>query len=260
MECRHAAEALLAFASTGTPPPELDAAQAHVAGCPVCQARLAYLPAALAEGGEDRLTCAECAADLAEFLAARDAGRDQQPEWADLARHLAACPHCSAALGELALLRDHAETLVAATPPQPQLAFVRPQAEPAWRVDSLGQLLVALARALRPVRPAAGLKQGGAITLAEGAVNDALADLELQLAVEGRPDAETVTLLVTVTLAGRAWPDLGGSAVTLLRDGAELERQFTDAFGSAAFDGLAAAELARYSLVVRPAAGGGVDA
>lgn len=243
---------LLAFAERpGAPPPALERALDHVATCPACAAGARQLLAALGAAAEDRLTCAEAEELLPEFLAAP--GGAAAPAWADLRAHLACCPACLAALADLALLRDLAEGAGVEPPAYP----APPPAPRAWSVDALGRLLVDLARALLPPAgsPAlAGLKSGPAgATLAEASVAGALPDLELHIAVEGRPGSDLRTLVVTVDIPSRGgWPNLAGSEVALLHAGVELRRAATDAFGTVAFHDLSAEEVARLSLVVLP--------
>lgn len=260
MDHSQAIAILLAFAERpGDPPPGLGAAVAHVTACPTCGPGAAQLLASLRLGEEDRLTCAEGEELLPAYLGAIALGQPEAPAWADLRVHLAGCPACSAALADLAELRALADGTLGAEPP----AYPAPRRQtqspgrPAWRIDELGRLLVELGRALIPTAPGAavaGLKAApGPTTVAEATVGEALPDLELHIAVEGRPESERRALVVTVSIPSRGgWPNLGGSEVALLHEGGEVARATTDAFGTAAFPDLDAGALAGLSLAVRP--------
>ncbi len=258
MDHSQALVTLLAFAERpGAPPPELDAAVAHVTACPTCSQGAAQLMASLGQGEEDRLTCAESEELLASFLAAGALGQAEAPAWADLRVHLAGCPACGEALAELAELQALADGAAGVEPPAYPAPRRAAPARPAWRIDELGRLLVELGRALLPSAPGpalAGLKAGpGQTTVAAATLGEALPDLELQIAVEGRPEAARRALVVTVSIPSRGgWPNLGGSEVALLREGAEVARATTDAFGTVAFADLDAGALAELTLAVRP--------
>ncbi|NTU83303.1 MAG: hypothetical protein HGA45_28695 [Chloroflexales bacterium] len=265
MDHSQALTILLAFAGQpGRPPPDLDAAIAHMAACPACAAGAGQLIDALRLAAEDRLTCAESEGLLPEYLAALAMGGGDVAQWEDLRVHLAGCPACTAALADLAELQALSDGAFGVEPP----AYPAPRrvgaasAPRPWRLDELGRLVVDLARALVPPSSApalAGLKAApGQTTLATATLSEALPDLELHIAVEGRPDADRRILVVTVIIPSRGgWPNLGGSEVALLQGGREVVRATTDPFGTVAFTGLAAADIDRFTLAVRPGAAGG---
>jgi hypothetical protein len=242
-----------AAATPGQPPGDLDAALRHASTCRICAARFGHLLAALRAGEEDVVDCGASDELLPEYLAALQAGRSDAPQWAPLRLHLVGCAACSAALAELHELHDFATGARGAEPPlypAPRVA-ARPSEGRTWWLDDLGRLVVDLARALVPVQPAlGGLKSSDDEALAAGTIAGAVPDLDVQLALEGQSAGERRTLLVTVVIPGRDWPDLAGSEVTLLRDQEQVAHRITDAFGTTVFADLPAAEIERYSVVV----------
>lgn len=252
MDCHQAANSMQLFAEQNSAPPELPAALAHIATCANCRSRLGHLVRALASSDEDQLRCEECEAELPAFLAARDLGRHSEPVWAAVTLHLATCPSCAVALAELAAMLPDTSLLPQPTPAL-RLDFLRTATKQPWRLDDLGQVLIDLVRALQPSGLTPGLKHGEEQAIvAEVSIDDAVPDLTIQIAVEGRRDSDTRMLLVTVDVPSRGgWPNLGGSEVTLLRDGVVTDRQLTDMFGTVVFTGLSTHEFERYNLAVR---------
>lgn len=93
-------------------------------------------------------------------------------------------------------------------------------------------------------------------TFAPRSDDDELGAAILQL--EEREDApftftlfKNGTLEVEVMPAGRAWPDLAGSRVTI-QIGARRESQVTDAWGLVMFEGLPLAEVGKLTILVEP--------
>ena len=267
MEHRQILTILLAFATNpGNPPSELNQAIAHMVDCPTCATRTRQLVAALRLPAEDQLTCEECEELIPTYLAASAPGQADPLHWAALQLHLVGCPACSEALADLIELQGLAESTLGAEPPAYPIPgrAARPATRGPWRLDSFGRLLVNLAEALLPPPPAvapAGLKAApGQTTLGAATLADALPDLELHIAVEGRPGTDRAALLVTVTIPSRGgWPNLGGSEVSLLDRGKEIARATTDAFGKAVFPDLDLSALERFSLAVEPPGGRGLS-
>ncbi len=75
-------------------------------------------------------------------------------------------------------------------------------------------------------------------------------------AVRMQDDPERCTLLIDVGVPGRGWPDLGSAQVILRRGDAQLGTQETDAYGKAAFEAVAIADLAALTIELeRPEVG-----
>jgi hypothetical protein len=275
-ECRRALDWLAAYlADPALHLPERDAAANHIRGCAGCQARVAQLIRAHGTNEDDELVCEECQDSLPDYLTAVTDGQAGQADWQRVTLHLALCPHCAATFAQLSHLRELAEGKRGVEPPQvpaPQLGFLASQrgAQPSpaipWRLDELGRLIIELSgdlvRALQAAtRPAsfgaAGLKSNTApVRLFQADLNEMTGDLEVSLTAEQtRRDPTRCTLLVDVRVPSRGgWPHLAGTEVTLKRDGQEVGRQATDAYGTAVFEGLAVPDLARLAVEIEPVA------
>ena len=112
-DCREVIEAFEAILNDpAAHGPEIGEMLAHVGTCPACRERASQLARLLAAGtaDEDVLTCGECEELLPGYLAAESLGGAAEVEWSRVVRHLAACPHCAAAM------QEPAGSLPAATP------------------------------------------------------------------------------------------------------------------------------------------------
>lgn len=80
------------------------------------------------------------------------------------------------------------------------------------------------------------------------------ADLNITIAAHTkRRDPEQCTLTVTADIPSRGgWPNLGGTAITLLLDAEKVATEVTDAFGTVIFDGIACTALAQAQVLVQP--------
>ena len=130
-DCREVIEAFEAFLNAPeTHRPEIEGALNHLRTCPACRGRASYLTRLLETGtaDEDDLTCHECEELLPGYLIADGLGDTDAPEWSPVKRHLAACPHCTAAYASLADLVASAYGESGAEPPyypEPNLSFLR---------------------------------------------------------------------------------------------------------------------------------------
>ena len=130
-DCREVIEAFEAFLNAPeTHRPEIEGALNHLRTCPACRGRASYLTRLLETGAadEDDLTCHECEELLPGYLTADGLGDTDAPEWSPVKRHLAACPHCTAAYTSLADLVASAYGENGAEPPyypEPNLSFLR---------------------------------------------------------------------------------------------------------------------------------------
>lgn len=269
--CRAAVEDLvLLMDNPDLDPDRWEQAMAHVVQCPHCASRVGTLLQALKTGQEDTLTCQECQELLPGYLRARE-GKEKQPQWREVAGHLAICPSCSADHRTLAELVTLAEGDVGVEPPAypvPDLTFLREepprQTGVRWWLDEVGRLVVQLSDdLLQAVQPrglraaAAGLKAGPSPgALFEMSLPDAVPDLAVTISSEEEPgDAGRCTLLVTVEKTSRGgWPHLAGSEVVLRRREKELNRQWTDAFGQAVFEGVETRDLGDLAVEITPRA------
>lgn len=271
--CRAAVEDLvLLMDKPDFDPDRLERAMAHVEQCPHCTSRVGHLLQALATRQEDTLTCQECQELLPGYLRAKEEKMDAQPWWRQVAVHLSACPSCQAdyrALAELAAFATGEQGAEPPAYPVPDLSFLKAEPHPTarrpgvrWWPDELGRLVVQLSDELleavqfRPLRAAStGLKAGPAAgALFELSLPAAAAGLAVTITGEGEPgEPDRCTLLVSVEVPGRGgWPHLAGSQVILCRRGQELDRQWTDAFGQAVFEGVEIAQLDTLTLEITP--------
>ena len=130
-DCREVIEAFEAFLNAPeTHRPEIKGALNHLRTCPACRRRASYLTRLLETGAadEDDLTCHECEELLPGYLTADGLGDTDALGWSPVKRHLAACPHCTAAYASLADLVASAYGENGAEPPyypEPNLSFLR---------------------------------------------------------------------------------------------------------------------------------------
>ena len=129
-DCREVIEAFEAFLNAPeTHRPEIKGALNHLRTCPACRGRASYLTRLLETGAadEDDLTCHECKELLPAYLTADGLGDTDALGWSPVKRHLAACPHCTAAFMSLADLVASAYGKKAEPPyyPEPNLSFLR---------------------------------------------------------------------------------------------------------------------------------------
>lgn len=139
-DCREVIEAFEAFLNASeTHRPEIEGTLNHLRTCPACRGRASYLTRLLETGAadEDDLTCHECEELLPGYLTADGLGDTDAPEWTPVKRHLAACPHCTAAYASLADLVASAYGESGAEPPyypRPNLSFL--QGSEPWAAGS----------------------------------------------------------------------------------------------------------------------------
>lgn len=261
--CRLAIESLRAALNGTAEAGALDEAIQHVQGCPLCRRRLGHLAAALARAEEDQFNCGACQELLPEYLLARDAGQAGAARWRPVAVHLRICPHCAAAEDELAALvalpdADEEADVArpAASPEQPR----GPQAAGSpWTLDSLGRLVIALSaellRAFQPPAYAQAMAKSGAAPQVVYQLEVSAPDLVVTLTAEqGEGEPERCTLIAQVQRPSKGgWPHLGGTEVTLSREGRVLATGETSAFGRAVFAGIATADLPRLVVTITPA-------
>jgi hypothetical protein len=212
---------------------------------------------------EDPLSCGPCQDLLPEYHDAVLDGRTGEARWHPVALHLQLCPHCAAAYAEIADMFAIADGVRGEEPPiypAPQLAFLRPKpaaSQPAqqrwWHWNQLGRLVIALSDELlrglpSPQQPAYAAAQHRAnapmVPLWLLTLDEELNNLAVRItAALMQNDPERCTLLIDVSIPGRGWPDLAGARVILKRSDVQLATQETDAYGKAAFEAVAVAEL-----------------
>lgn len=209
--------------------------------------------------------CQTCLEQLDGYVTAQLAGQDYAVRFPEVAAHLDACPDCAEAYGRLYELELAAATGRLPLPnrlPKPDLSFLAPQAAPGLAealsaaVRRLGNgltfhLSAGLLPLLRPapalaaVRVPADSVRYGEVLLALEPDDARRAGLPLGLtAYRDARRPEVCLLEVKVEPPGRSWPDLGGTTVTLTAAG-DQRRAVTDAWGLAAFEGVAVAHLAQ---------------
>lgn len=270
VHCRMAIEHLLTYLDQpDLHQAELNAALRHIAACRSCERRTGYLVRALNTPEEDTLTCRECEELLPEYYQAEIEGQAAGARWRPVARHLATCPHCSAAYATLTDLSALAFGERGASPPSYpplDLSFLSekkaesPQSMSLWRLDEWGRLLIQLSDELihawqPPAFAAAGLKQAetSARTLGQLSVQPHK-DLEVTITAEQqRSDPVHCTITVQVNLPSRGgWPNLARTEVTLKRNQETLATHMTDAYGEAVFEKIATADLPQLSFEIAP--------
>lgn len=271
VHCHMAIERLLTYLDQPDPhKTELNAALRHIATCRYCEQRVGYLVRALNTPDEDTLTCEECEERLPEYYQADIEGHAAGARWRPVARHLATCPHCSAAyatLTDLSTLAFGEQDALLSYPPL-DLSFLSkekktkpPQPEPLWRLDEWGRLIIQfsaeLIRAWQPPAFAAGLKKSETSppTLGQFLVQTK-EDLEVTITAERqRNDPTHCTMTVQVNIPSQGgWPNLADTEVTLKRDQEVLAIQFTDAYGEAIFEKVATIDLAQLAFEITPGA------
>lgn len=211
---------------------------------------------------EDRLTCEECCERLPAYMVAHEEGAQAGGVWAEVRVHLEQCPLCSALYEELASLAQM--ELPALAPAAPDLSFLRREPLLALDLGALPAAVIRFGRGLVAALAAPGLAPAAA------ALRDTRGEVREQVEAEqaGRAFSATVTvrsapadpgrctLLVTITPAGLAWPDLDGTVVTLRRGPAILAARETDPYGEVSFPDLVTAELPELSIIIEVDAGG----
>jgi hypothetical protein len=124
-------------------------------------------------------------------------------------------------------------------------------------VDELGRLLIQFsAGLLARLAPSPALQpsylKGPAAALTYSLTGE-IPDLDTTVRVTPlRQDTSSVTVTVEVDVPSRdGWPNLGGTAVRLLRGGQELGSQETDPFGRAVFERVPAEALAELTIEIQ---------
>jgi hypothetical protein len=210
------------------------------------------------------LTCDEMHAVLTQAVV----NEASAGPWQEAQDHLAACPRCASALGELgeAILEMHALEQVTATwqEADPMREFVPATTitEPLFTWDRIGRLVILLSEGVlrgwqAPAAETAGLKSGSrprprqVLSLRDELQED---DLEVTISVAPRSaDADQADVIVEVLIPSlQGWPNLEGSTVTLSILGRPSTRQVTDAFGKAVFSGIRREDLPRAVFEIQP--------
>lgn len=205
--------------------------------------------------------CPTCDSQLAAFVDAELAGAAVEARFPAVAAHLAHCSYCQQAHQELhALLRlERAEKLAVPSAPASFNFSYLPSRLPAaaapaqpkpWRLDALGRLVIEFtAELLRnlpgPALQPAMLKGDAPPAGLRYVLADAVEDLAVRIEVEPqRRNPQRLTIEVEVDIPSRGgWPHLAGNVVTLRRGAELIDKQETDSFGKALFDGVPAADL-----------------
>lgn len=204
--------------------------------------------------------CAPCQEQLAAYVDAELAGQPASARFPAVAAHIDRCAACQQAHHELqALLRLDRSGELAAPPVLPSFDFsylpplpARPAAPPAarpWLLDELGRLVIRwtadlLASLQGPAIQPTLLKSGASAGL-RYELTDAVDDLAVRIEAEPqRSNPQRWTVEVEVDIPSRGgWPHLAGNVVTLRRGAELIDKQETDSFGKALFDGVPAADL-----------------
>jgi hypothetical protein len=209
--------------------------------------------------------CAECRNQLGAYVEAGLAGLDAAARFPAVGAHLAACADCRQAHDELRALlsmplaeppvRPHFDFSYLPAATIAEEATARP-----WRLDALGRLIIQfsadLLRGLQGPALQPSYLKGAAAEPVEYALPAPVGGLNVHIRAEpDRRDPGRLHVAVEVAVAGRSWPDLAGSVVSLARGGEELEKQETDAFGVAVFEDVPAEALPelRFEIGTAPA-------
>ena len=215
--------------------------------------------------------CGPCQDLLPAYVDATLAGGDAAATFPDVSVHLAGCTTCSAVYDELAALLALEQSGKLAAPPvaaafdfsylpapSPQPATAaQPSARP-WRVDALGRLIIQfseeLLRSLQGPALQPSYLKGDAPQPLTIAIDDEVDDLAVHISAEPtRRNVQLVDVEVDVDIPSRGgWPNLAGSVITLSIEDAEFDRQETDAFGKALFEGVPREDIPAVTVVVDP--------
>ena len=131
-----------------------------------------------------------------------------------------------------------------------------------WRLTNLVRLVMALSaefvESLQPDAPQPAFLKSTANDLFAVSSPDIADDLQVTvIARANRRDQERCTITVTAEIPSRnGWPHLGGTAVTVMVGGREVETVSTDAYGKVIFADFARQDLARLVLTVTPTSPG----
>lgn len=190
---------------------------------------------------------------LLAYVEAQAAGEPYQAQFPDVAALLDSSVEVAsvyARLSELHLAEAQGKLDVPRVP-SADLSFLQPKASVWDAVRQIGrtyhlQLTQALTDLLAPPPTLAFAPRS----------DDEMGTILLQLAErEDAPFTFTLyqngTLEVEVVPAGRAWPDLAGSRVTI-EVGERRETQLTDAWGLVMFEGLGLVEVGKLAILVEP--------
>ena len=199
---------------------------------------------------EDRLTCADSKAQLAEYVAAELMGDTDLIDASALTLHLEVCPNCATEYQDLLDLTTSAyvETLPQpAQIPQFDFSFIEAKSKRTFWWNELGRLVIELSTELlntaqSPAAPAySGLKSGSSSQLlCELNISDADDDLQVNIiAEETRHDSSTWYVVADVDIPSRGgWPNLAGTQVTLRHEDQPIASHETDAFGKVVFENI----------------------
>jgi hypothetical protein len=214
---------------------------------------------ALRSDADDRLTCGECREQLPGYMLALEQGEGAGALWADVQAHLAVCLPCGELHDELAALGEPelAELAAAAAAPAPDLGFARRAPLVAVQLTSLGEAVIsfgqgivaAVERAFAGPGFAAARSGGGELT---EQIPSPLAEhlFDASVTIRRAADPDLCTLVVKVAPAGKAWPDLAGTLVSVRGASHSYEPVETDAHGIARLADVRVADLPGLSIVV----------
>lgn len=214
----------------------------------------------------DGESCQTCLKQLDDYITAQLAGEDYLDGFPEVAVHLDACPQCAGAyarLYELALADAAGQLPQPEATPQPNLTFLRAnrltahlkkalrQTDNTLRLQFSAELLALLQPPpfATATRAAAGERYGEVLASLDPA---SAPDGELPLKFTIYQDAEQPNLClieIVIEPAGKSWPDLAGSTVTLRWDDAKREAT-TDAWGVVSFADIPADALEQMRLEV----------
>lgn len=204
--------------------------------------------------------CPTCDSQLAAFVDAELAGAAVEARFPAVAAHLAQCSHCQQAhqelrallhlerAGKLAVPSAPARFDFSYLPSRPPAAAAPAQPKP-WRLDALGRLVIEFTAELLRNLPGPTLQpamlKGEPLASLRYELADVVDDVAVRIEVEPqRRNPQRLTIEVDVEIPSRGgWPHLAGSVVALRRGDELIDKQETDSFGKALFDGVPAADL-----------------
>ncbi len=267
LKCNRALQQLQAhFENPSNRKRSIKTALEHILSCENCRSRLLTLKQAAASQMEDPIHCEECQQRLPDFLQASIEAGILPDGLEQVSIHLKTCPHCLRVYQDLqemtrSVYQDWEEAPQQFAPPD--LSFLETARTPPnsllWSLNETGRMIVEFTRewleaASRTAGPAPAFAMRSSGEALQAAAGEAEIDLEVSFTIEpegAHPDTCTIGVEVNIPSKG-GWPNLANSEVLLTR-GDMVNRETTDAFGQAHFDGIPTKELGALLFEIIPA-------